>query len=192
MNDAYSHNGQEHAGEEVEIVPDEEGAHPDLQMRIKKLKEELGQCRKERGEYLDGWQRAKADFINYKKDEATHLEDIARFVTGGLLADLLPVLDSFDLALREKHTAGGGEEANSREQGMFLVYLQFMDVLKKRGVAPLEVKKGDQFDPEKHESVGETESDAPVGTIADMVQKGYMLRDRVVRPARVRLAKQPT
>lgn len=192
MNDIdIDSNGQEHAGEDVEIVPDPEGAQSDPQTKIKKLREGLEQCRKERGEYLDGWQRAKADFINYKKDEAMRLEDIARFVAGGLLADLLPVLDSFDLALREKQIAGGGEEAASRERGMLLVHSQFMDVLKKRGVGPLEVKKGDQFDPEKHESVGEIESDAPEGTVADVVQRGYVFGERVARPARVRLARPP-
>lgn len=145
-------------------------------------KEELKQCELKCKEYLEGWQRAKADFINYKNDEAKRFEDMGRFVTGGLIQDILPVLDSFDLAFQYKMPP-------EIERGVLLIRSQFEDVLKKRGFEEIAVAKNEMFNPEKHESIGEMESDAPEGTIAEVVQKGYFLRGRVLRPARVRLSK---
>lgn len=142
---------------------------------------DLEKCERERKEYLEGWQRAKADFLNYRKDEARRLEDMARFVVGGMISDILPVLDSFDLAL--KNSPPG------QEQSILLIRAQMMDILKKRGFGEIPVKAGDKFEPEKHESLGEMEADYPEGSIAEEVQKGYMLRDRVLRPVRVRLTK---
>ncbi len=167
---------------ETEIVPDEEFAGLDAAERFKKLKEELKNCESEKKEYLDGWQRSKADYINYKKDEGKRFEDMARYVAGGLIQDILPVLDSFDLALGH----GLPKEA---ERGILLVRSQLEDVLKKRGLAEIEVRMGANFNPETHESIGEVESEHPAGAVAEVVQRGYLFQGRVVRPARVRIAK---
>ena len=168
--------------DEIEFIPDEEGEMPDLQKKIKKLKEDFHKCGSEKKEYLDGWQRAKADFINYRNDEGKRMEDMARFVTTGLIQDILPVLDSFDLAV-------GHGLPSELERGVLLIRSQFEDILKKRGLEQIKVESGDKFDPEKHESIGEVESDKEEGAIAEEVQKGYLLRGRVLRPARVRLSK---
>jgi len=100
----------------------------------------------------------------------------------GFVQDVLPVLDSFELALSH----GMPPET---EKGILLIRAQFMDVLKKRGLEEISAASGDAFNPERHESIGEMESDAPEGAIAEVVQKGYMIRGRVLRPARVRLSK---
>lgn len=168
--------------DEIEFIPDEEGEMPDLQKKIKKLKEDLRKCGDDKKEYLDGWQRSKADFINYKNDEGKRMEDMARFVTTGLIQDILPVLDSFDLAL-------GHNLPPELERGVLLIKSQFEDILKRRGLEPIKVDAGDKFDPEKHESIGEMESELPEGSVVEVVQKGYILRGRVLRPARVRIAK---
>lgn len=168
--------------EDLEIIPDEEGELPDLQKKIKKIKQELKQCNKEKKEYLEGWQRAKADFINYKNEEGKRFEDMARFVTAGLIQETLPVLDSFELAL-------GHGLPPELEKGVLLIRSQFLDILKKRGLEELEVKTGEEFNPERHESIGEVGSEVPAGFIAEEVQKGYLLRGRILRPARVRLSK---
>lgn len=168
--------------EKTEIVPDEEFAAADASEKVKKLKEELKKCDAEKKEYLDGWQRAKADYINYRKDEGKRFEDMARFVTAGLVDDMLPILDSFDLALAH----GLPHEA---EKGILLIRAQFEDVLKKRGITEIKVGDGEGFNPEKHESLGEVESEHTAGTVAEVVQKGYMFGERVLRPARVRIAK---
>lgn len=169
--------------EEIELLPDEEMGLPDLQEKIKKIKEGFNRCETERKEYLDGWQRSKADHINYKNEEGKRFEDMARFVTTGLIQEILPVLDSFDLAVVH-------ELPKELEKGILLIRSQFEDVLKKRGLAEIKVKVGEKFNPEKHEAIGEVESDAPEETIAEEVQRGYFFRERVLRPTRVRLSKK--
>lgn len=179
-------------GTEEEIVPDEEfsvrggsafgGEENDAAEKVKKLKDELKKCDAEKKEYLDGWQRAKADYANYRKDEARRFEDMARFVAAGLIEDLLPVLDSFDLALSHPLP----KEA---EHGMLLIRSQIGEVMKKRGVEEISVKSGEPFNPELHESIGEVAAEYPAGTIAEVAQKGYMLRGKVLRPVRVRIVK---
>ena len=173
--------------EDIELLADEEIDLPDEQGKMKKMREKLRVCEDEKKNYLDGWQRAQADSVNYKKDEGKRLEDLGRFITQSLLQDVLPVLDSFDLALQSFRATGGS--TSQQEQGVLMIRSQLTDVFKKRGVAQIEVAPGDEFNPEKHESIGEVESDKPAGTIAEEVQKGYMLAGRVIRPARVRLAK---
>ena len=150
--------------------------------------DELSQCKTQAQEYLNGWQRAKADFVNYKNDEARRLEDTARFIARSLMQDLLPLLDSFELGLKHfsaEKTAGESEQ----EKGMLLIRSQMMDILKKRGLEAIAVTRGELFNPEKHEALGEVEADLPSGAVAEEIQKGYTLQGRVLRPARVRVAK---
>jgi molecular chaperone GrpE len=175
--------------EDIELLEDEEMNLPDSDEKIKKMREKLKVCEGEKKAYLDGWQRAQADAVNYKKDEGKRLEDLGRFITASLLQDVLPVLDSFDLALHSFQHATSGSQNSQLEQGVLMIRSQLTDVFKKRGVAQIEVTPGEEFNPEKHESIGEVESDKPTGTVAEEVQKGYTLAGRVIRPARVRLAK---
>jgi len=180
--------------EDIELFEDnlpgqEEVDLPDEEHGVKKILEKLRVCEEEKKGYLDGWQRAQADAVNYKKDEGKRLEDLGRFITQGMLQDLLPILDSFDLALRSLQQSASSNPSSQLEQGVLMIRSQLMDVFKKRGVAHIEVMPGDEFNPEKHESIGEVESDKPMGMVAEEVQKGYTLAGRVIRPARVRLAK---
>ncbi|MDO8663941.1 MAG: nucleotide exchange factor GrpE [Candidatus Liptonbacteria bacterium] len=174
---------KEKTDDDISFSPDEEGANIVISEKTKKLREDLKQCEAEKKEYLDGWQRAKADFINYKKEEGARMEDMARFITTGLIQDILPVLDSFALALSH----GLPKDV---EKGVLLIRSQFMDVMHKRGLEEIMVSAGDVFNPEIHESIGEVESDVLQGAIAEEVQGGYRLRGKVIRPARVRLSKE--
>lgn len=175
--------------EELEFVPDdEEGDTPELQQKIKKLKSNFKKCESERKEYLEGWQRAKADFINYRNDEGKRFEDMGRFVSASLIQEMLTVLDSFDLALRSFQISASGSQSNE-EHAILLIRAQLLDILRKRGLEEIAIVEGEEFNPEKHESVGEIESKHPAGTVAEVVQKGYMFRGKVLRPARVRLSK---
>lgn len=167
---------------DVELVPDEEGAVWDPETRIQKLKAHLARADGERKEYLDGWQRAKAELINYKKDEGKRLEEMIRFASADFIEDILPVLDSFDLAV----AAGASDSA---AHGIVLIRSQLENILKKRGVTEIAVRPGDPFNPEQHESIGETASEYPAGGIAEVSQNGYVLSGRVIRPARVKLSK---
>ncbi len=157
-------------GEEQKPVPD-----------IEKLS-------KERDEYLDGWKRAKADLINYKKDELRRLEEVARFGAESLILELISILDDFDLALATL------EKQGATEKGLYLIKSRFEDILKRRGLEKIEVKTGDKFDPAFHEAIAVLEaapSDAKVmeGIVAEEIETGYMLHGKVIRPTRVKVYK---
>lgn len=143
------------------------------------------QCLKARDEYLNGWKRAKADLINYQKDEAKRFEEILKFGNIDLIKDFIPVLDSFDLALSVL------EKDGKDEKGIYMIRSQMEDVLRKRGFEKMNVQPGAEFDPNFHESIGEIESGERPGSIAAVIENGYLLNGRVVRPARVKLSKNP-
>lgn len=175
--------------DELEVVEEREDGMPDLQKKIAKMRTALHACEQKKSEHLEGWQRTKADLVNYKRDEAKRLEDLGRFITAGILQDLLPILDSFELALQSFKVSASGVAGGGHEQGVLMIRSQMLDVLKKRGVKAIELTPGELFNPEWHESLGEVESAQPAGTVAEEVQKGYLIGERVIRPARVRIAK---
>src|SRR5437762_451380 len=92
------------------------------------VSDELETIKKQRDEYLAGWQRAKADFINYKKEEMKHLEEVAQYGSKDLIKDLISVLDNFDLGLRAL------EKAGPVEKGIYLIRSQIEDILKRQGL----------------------------------------------------------
>jgi len=147
------------------------------------LNEKLAACEKQRDEYLAGWQRAKADFINYKKDELKHFEDVAKYANAELMMDLIGILDNFDLGLRQL------EKAGPVEKGIYMIRTQMEDILKRRGLERVNVKVGEPFDPMIAEAIASAESDKPSGTILEEIEPGYKLYDKIIRPARVRVAK---
>ncbi len=165
-------------------------------------------CRKERDEYLDGWKRAKAELINYKKDEAKRFEMVIKLANEDLIKELLLVLDSFDLAIialeqsqanaentqtnaekNSRESASSQRESAAWQKGSYLIRSQFKDILKSYGLEEMESAVGKIFNPNAEEAVTEVDSDKPSGTILEEVEKGYLLNGRVVRPARVKVAK---
>lgn len=164
---------------------------------VKELKKKIELLEKERDEYLNGWRRAKADLINYKNEELKRLEEVVKFGTEDMVRDAVTVLDSFDLAIAALRQAQGGEQsrttlekAGQMDKGVSLIRGQLEDVLKRRGVERISVSPGQSFDPALHESIGEAESQlADPGTVAEEVRRGYLIHGRVLRPARVKLAK---
>jgi molecular chaperone GrpE len=143
------------------------------------LAEKLAAAEKQRDEYLAGWQRAKADFINYKKEEYSHLQEVAQYGSIDLIRDFITVLDNFDLGLRAM------EKNGAVEKGVYLIRSQIEDILKKRGLVKVEIKAGDPFDPAVAEAMTEVESEQPPGTIVQEIEPGYRLHDKVLRAARV-------
>jgi molecular chaperone GrpE len=144
---------------------------------------EVEQLKKQVEEYLEGWKRAKADFINYRKDEARRLDAILRFANEAMIKDTINVLDSFDLAIQ---SLGGDSKV---EKGVYLIRAQLEDALKKYGLERIIVSVGQKFDSALHEAIVSVESDKPSGTIVDEVEKGYTLSGKLIRPARVKVAK---
>lgn len=147
------------------------------------LKEKLAATEAQRDEYLKGWQRAKADFINYKKEEMRHLEEVAKYGSEDLIKDLISVLDNFDLGLRAL------EKSGPVEKGVYLIRSQIEDILKKRGLEKIDLKPGDPFDPAVAEALSEVVADRPPGTIVEEIEPGYRLHDKVLRAARVIVSK---
>jgi len=147
------------------------------------LKEQIEEMTAQRDEYLAGWQRAKADFINYKKEEASRAVEVARYGSAELIKDLISVMDNFDLALRTL------EKAGPVENGIYLIRAQIEDILKKRGLEKVDIKEGDVFDPATAEALAEVASDKPAGIVVEVIEQGYRLYKKVLRPARVIVSK---
>lgn len=167
---------------DIEMIPeDAEISTKDPAAKIQQLREALTRSLAERKEYLEGWQRAKADLINYKKDEVKRYEEIMKFAAEGVIAEVVQVLDSFDLALEHAMPP-------DIERGIVIIRSQLEDILRRRGVEVIQAK-GKKFDPAFHEAVGEVESDDPGEIVIEELQKGYVLNGKVVRPARVKISR---
>jgi molecular chaperone GrpE len=147
--------------------------------------EELVALRSERDEYLDSLQRLKAEFDNFRKRTAREQADLVTRASERLVRELLPVLDDLGRALEaaEQH-----QEAQL-EEGVKLVHRSLADVLRREGL--VEIETDGLFDPHVHEALLSQPSDAGEGTVLDVVQKGYKLGERVLRPARVVVAAPP-
>jgi len=153
---------------------------------IKKLREKLKKTETEKLEYLTGWQRAKADFINLRKKDEEIKEDSIKFATEGIILELLPVLDSFDYAFKNKET--WESLPKDWRAGMESIHNQLLGVLSFNGVSKLELI-GTAFDPKQAEAVGvvkvpEKSNDHKV---LEELQAGYILNGKVIRIARVRI-----
>ena len=150
---------------------------------VELLRTQLEEASQKSAEYLDGWQRSQAEFINYKKrlerDNATFRE-IAR---GDVIRRFLPVVDDLERALANR-PADGSQWVN----GIELVYRKLLGILDAEGLVRIEAE-GKAFDPNLHEAISqEPHEDFESGQIIAVVQQGYMLGDRVIRHAMVRVA----
>ncbi len=168
---------------DLEMVADEESDFGALQKKIRALRNELAECGKKERDYLEGWQRSRAEHVNYKNDEVRRSEEMQERITSRIISDFLPVLDSFELGFSREDV--GPEWA----RGIDLIKNQLEGVLKKYGLREISTAVGDAFNPAEHESMGEVMSDSPAGAVAGVLQKGYAVKDRVIRPARVTLSK---
>jgi len=140
----------------------------------------LAEATRQRDEYLDALQRLKAEFDNYRKRAAREQVDLTARAAERLVKELLPVLDDLEraLAAAEEH-----EEAKL-EEGVRLVHRSLAEALRKEGLEEIETEG--QFDPHVHEALlSQPDDDKESGAILDVLQKGYRIGDRVVRPARV-------
>lgn len=138
--------------------------------------------RSENQQLKDRYLRTLADFENFRKRNEREKADFFRHALGAVLRDMLPVLDNFDRAL--DHAAEGDEF----HKGVLLIYKQLFDVLQKHGLKAID-ETGVHFDPNVHEAVIREEDDSvPSHTVTAVLQKGYFLHDRLLRPAMVKVA----
>jgi molecular chaperone GrpE len=150
------------------------------------LLQELEETRAKADEYLDGWQRARAEFTNYKKRVEREQAQIYKTVTGNIIKQYLEITDDLERALSNKPQGSDGAEwAN----GVDLIYRKLLAILQNEGVERMDAQ-GQVFDPNLHEAITSEESDTyKSGEIIEVLQPGYMIGNRVLRPAMVRVAK---
>jgi molecular chaperone GrpE len=146
---------------------------------------EVEKLRAERDMLLDRLARMQAEFDNARKRAAKEQQDFRDYALADTIKTIIPVLDSLDRALQTS------PEKSEFHVGMELIYKQLQDALAKLGVRPVPAK-GEQFDPQLHEAVEMVDTDdAPDHEVLDVLQPGYKLKDRLLRPAMVRVARNP-
>lgn len=153
---------------------------------VKKLKKKLEEIEKQKKEYLAGWQRERADFLNYKKNEMERISELLKYANSGFVLKLLPVLDNFDIAQKKISKKA---KSNKDIKGLLQIKNQLKDFLKTSGIEQIEVL-GKKFDPVYHEIIELVEKkEKKSGEIIEEVQKGYMIHGKVLRPAKVKVIK---
>lgn len=156
----------------------EEAKKPDDKEDIKKPLEEKNQKIEE---LTDTLKRLQAEFENFKKRVEREKIEFVKYAHADVIADMLPVLDSFELAL--KNTT----DKEKLIEGIKMIYAQLYSVLEAEGLRPIKAT-GEKFNPYKHEVLMKEESDKPEDTILEEFQKGYMLNDRVIRHSKVKVS----
>lgn len=149
--------------------------------------ESLRSRAQERDQFLALLKRTQADFENYQKRNQREREQDRLYLHGQLAHDLLPVLDNLDRALAAAKQAG---ETGPLVQGVNMVQSQLLDLLRRHGVTRLEAL-GQPFDPNLHQAVMQQPSEQPPNTVIQVLEDGYKIHDRVLRPARVVVSAPP-
>lgn len=179
----------EEMSDDVVFEPEEDGDEEAPQKKIKKLKDELRAAKKERDEYLAGWQRAKADFINARKEDEARRAEVIKYANKELILDILSALDSFDMAFANKD-AWEKVDKNWRI-GVEYIYGQLLGVLEQNGLKQIN-PVGETFDPNIHTSVESVavEKEEDEHKIQSVVQKGYLLNGSLIRSPKVRVGQR--
>ena len=149
------------------------------------LQQELVEAQNEISSTLDGWQRTQAEFLNYKKRMEREKIRMYENASARVIKSFLGVLDDLDRAIANRPTEGEGADW---AEGIDLVFRKMLTALDNEGVKPMDVL-GEQFDPNLHEAIMQEESeDHKSGEIIEVIQKGYLIGERVLRPAMVKVA----
>ena len=170
------------AGDEL-IEVEQSGDTPESP---EELTRELADTREKAQEYLDGWQRSRAEFVNYKKRKEKEQAESYQYMKGEIIKQYLEVIDDLERALNNR-----SEEVNIAEwtNGIELIYRKMLKILESEGVTVMESEDG-MFNPNLHEAISSEASDEfDSGEIIEVVKKGYLINDRVLRPAQVRVAR---
>ena len=147
------------------------------------MEDKLKKCQQQREEYLAGWQRSRADFLNYKKEEVKRVAELLKAANQEMILKGLPILDSFEKAAKEIPP----DKKDKYIEGFLQIQKQLQDILKNEGVEEIKTL-GEKFDPCFHEVVEGVEGQTS-GIIVEEIQKGYKLNGQVIRPAKVKVNK---
>jgi molecular chaperone GrpE len=154
----------------------------EVQARAADLEQQLTEAQQQAAEYKDGWQRALADFQNYKRRADAERSETYRIAAGDIIKRYLPILDDLERALAARPADLAWAE------GIDLIYRKWQSLLEGEGVTRI-AAEGRPFDPNFHEAVAqEPVEGVESGTVIDVIRQGYMLGERVLRPAMVRVA----
>ena len=168
-------------------VEDEENGTSAMAEKLKKLRTELEKCKEEKQEYLVGWQRCKADSINARKEAMRIAERAGNRARDALIEDIIPALDSFDMAMAGDAWTKMDEKWR---MGMENVRSQLIGALLNQGVNSY-AEIGDVFDPILHEAVQEVQEKGDAGSVAKVLRRGYRFSERIIRPAQVAIVAHP-
>lgn len=163
---------------------DEEGAELGGAQKIKQLRDKIKLLEKEKQEYLNGWQRTRADYANLVKNQEDEKKRLRAIITEGVIEEFLPTVDSFGMAFNNKE-AWESVDKNWRT-GIEYIYQQLMNVLTAHELHAFGIV-GEPFDPSRHQAVSEIETNDETKdhTVASVLQQGFILKDSVLRAARV-------
>lgn len=177
---------------EEQPVAEQKTKEPEVEVPEISLEEQLNiellQTREEIKKHQELYLRAMADMDNLRKRTQREKEELAKFANENILRDILPVIDNLERAVEhaEQSTGNGG-----LLEGVQMTLTHFFQVLTRFGVEPV-ISLGLPFDPAVHQAMGQLETDEyPANTVAQEMQKGYLLNDRLLRPAMVMVAKAP-
>ncbi len=172
---------------ETEEKEDEEKGEDILQEEetIESLKEELSQLRAKNEETLDLLKRVKADYDNYRRRAASEKEEARKYALYDFMSELIPVIDNLERALQASKDENVPQ---SHIDGLNMIYNQLYQMMEKQGVFPIEAE-GKEFDPCYHQAVMQSHEEGhEPNTIVEEMQKGYIMKDRVLRPSMVKVA----
>jgi molecular chaperone GrpE len=156
-----------------------------IQEDLEALRGRAEKAEQERSEFKDLLLRTRADFENYQKRNQRDLIQERRYAHGAFAGDLLPVLDNLERATVAAKQVG---ESGPLVQGVAMVHAQVLDLLRRYGITPIEAE-GQPFDPNLHQAVmQQPTAAAPPGTVVQVMEQGYMIHERVLRPSRVVVA----
>ncbi|MBI4837342.1 MAG: nucleotide exchange factor GrpE [Candidatus Portnoybacteria bacterium] len=161
---------------------EEGGDSGQIRDKIKKIKERLIKCNEDKQEYLAGWQRAQADFINYRKRQEEQMKEWLKMAEAGLIGDLLPVLDALDAVKNNPFLT------SDIQGGVNSIRKQLTDILDGHGLEEIKAV-GEKFNPEFHEAVERVESGEEEGVVTEEIQNGYLLNGKVIRTSKVKVSK---
>jgi len=165
-----------------EIVFDEEASPAD---NLKKLREKLKKAVEEKQEYLNGWQRAKADFVNFKRDSDARASELRQFGANEVLEEIIPLLDQFDMA---SESPGWSEAPDGFRKGMEGIRKGLHKILERNGIESFD-PTGVPFDPSRHEALRtvSVETKEEDHLVIKTLQRGYEQEGKVLRPAKVEI-----
>ena len=180
----------ENQKENTERIKDKEKKEEENSKELEELQKRIEKLEQEKQEYLNGWQRERADFLNYKKSEEKRFQEVVKFANERLIKSLIPVMDSLELAIESTNKDRKDQENDSYLKGLLLIYSQMKDLLEKEGVEVINPKKGEEVNPYFEEVISEVKTtEVPENKIYQVLEKGYILRGKVIRPARVIVGK---